>query len=341
MTTIHPVILSGGSGTRLWPLSRAALPKQLLPLASEHSLLQDTVSRLADVPEIAAPLMVCNVEHRFMIAEQMRQIDTAPRAIVLEPVGRNTAPAIAVAALMLSRDDPDALMLVLPADHLIGDIAGFHAAIRTAATAARNGYLATFGIVAATPRPATATSRRAPLADSAGVHKVAAFVEKPDLATAQRYVDSGEYFWNSGMFLFHASDFLKELEALRPDILEASRAALGRRHAGPRFRAFGPRGIRGLPVGFGRLCGDGTHPPRCGGAGRHRVERHRCLVGIVGSGQEGRAGQRHPRRRHAGKRPQQFCPCRNPHGRAARRVGPGRGGNRRRGAGGEKTRCRT
>ncbi len=162
-----------------------------------------------------------------MIAEQMRQIGATPRTIVLEPVGRNTAPAIAVAALMLSRDDPDALMLVLPADHLIGDIDAFHAAIQVAAEAAKKGHLATFGIVAATPETGYGYIRKGePLADNTGAYQVAAFVEKPDLATAQQYVDSGDYFWNSGMFLFRAADFLNELQAVRPDILEASRAAL-------------------------------------------------------------------------------------------------------------------
>lgn len=231
MTTIHPVILSGGSGTRLWPLSRAALPKQLLPLASSLSMLQETVLRLSGMTEMAAPLIICNAEHRFMIAEQMRQIDVRPEAIVLEPVGRNTAPAIAVAAHMLSRNDPDALMLVLPADHLVRDVKAFHAAIRRAANTAQAGQLATFGIVPQSPETGYGYIRKGaalpsvPAFDQA-TYQVAAFVEKPDMKTAQDYVASGDYFWNSGMFLFRVGDFLAELQQFRPDILEASRAAV-------------------------------------------------------------------------------------------------------------------
>ena len=229
---IHPVILSGGSGTRLWPLSRSALPKQLLALVSDQTMLQDTLSRLAEMTEMAQPLVICNAEHRFMIAEQMRQIGIEPDAIVLEPVGRNTAPAIAIAALMLVQDDPDALMLVLPADHLIRDVAAFHAAIRLAALSAQAGQLTTFGIVARSPETGYGYIRKgSALAGIEGVHQVAAFVEKPDLKTAQDYVASGEYLWNSGMFLFRAGDYLAELQQFQPDILEASRHALeGAKH---------------------------------------------------------------------------------------------------------------
>ena len=229
---IHPVILSGGSGTRLWPLSRSALPKQLLALVSDQTMLQDTLSRLAEMTEMAQPLVICNAEHRFMIAEQMRQIGIEPDAIVLEPVGRNTAPAIAIAALMLVQDNPDALMLVLPADHLIRDVAAFHAAIRLAARSAQAGHLTTFGIVARSPETGYGYIRKgSALAGIEGVHHVAAFVEKPDLKTAQDYVASGEYLWNSGMFLFRAGDYLAELQQFQPDILEASRHALeGAKH---------------------------------------------------------------------------------------------------------------
>ena len=218
-TTITPVILSGGSGTRLWPLSRELYPKQLLKLVGNHTMLQDTVLRLGGL-KAGAPVVVCNDSHRFLVAEQLRLLGIKPRAIVLEPVGRNTAPAIALAAFAA---DPDALLLVLPADHVIRDVAAFQAASALAVPAAEAGRLVTFGIVPGAPETGYGYIRRG--APQGSAYAIAQFVEKPDLARAQQFVDSGEYYWNSGMFLFKASRYLEELTAHAPDIAEAARAA--------------------------------------------------------------------------------------------------------------------
>ncbi len=226
--TLYPVILSGGSGTRLWPLSRVALPKQLLPLASELTLVQETVLRLDGLPDVASPLIVCNEEHRFLIAEQMRQIGISPLGIYLEPVGRNTAPAAAVAALVLSRLDPDALLLLLPADHLIADVAAFHAAVGEGVKAAAQGHLVTFGIVPDSPHTGYGYIQQGEPLPGTAARRVARFVEKPDRASAETFVASGEYYWNSGMFLFPAQRFLSELRSLRPDMVLACEQALAR-----------------------------------------------------------------------------------------------------------------
>ena len=224
---IHPVILSGGSGTRLWPMSRSHYPKQLLPLVGEHTLLQQAALRVAGAPAFGAPLVIANEEHRFIIAEQLRETEIAPRGLLLEPVGRNTAPAACVAALSLAEGDPDALMLLMPSDHTIDDRAAFLAAVERAATAARDGRLVTFGI-----HPERAETgygyieRGAALPGTDGAFMVARFVEKPDAATAERYVAGGDFFWNSGIFLFPAALYISELERLRPDMLAACRAAL-------------------------------------------------------------------------------------------------------------------
>jgi mannose-1-phosphate guanylyltransferase/mannose-6-phosphate isomerase len=224
---IHPVVLSGGSGTRLWPLSRAALPKQLLPLTSDLSLLQETVLRVAQFTEIAAPLVVCNHEHRFLVAEQLRTIGVKPRAILVEPVGRNTAPAAAAASLMLRAEDPDAILLLLPSDHVIKDHAAFQSAIATAGNAAQQGFIVTFGV---TPTAAATgygyIECGSPLEGLDGCYRVARFVEKPDAAMAERFVSSGDYFWNSGMFAFSAARCLEELRRLRPGIVDACTRAL-------------------------------------------------------------------------------------------------------------------
>jgi mannose-1-phosphate guanylyltransferase/mannose-6-phosphate isomerase len=223
---IHPVILSGGSGTRLWPLSRASLPKQLLPLVSERSMLQETVLRLSGLADVSTPMVVCGNDHRFLVAEQMQEIGIEHPALLLEPMGRNTAPAVAVAALALMEEDADATMLVLPADHLIADTAAFHRAIGQAVQAAGAGLLVTFGIQPDAPETGYGYIRRGDtLAGLEGTWRVGAFVEKPDHATAENYVQSGDYYWNSGMFVFKAARYLQELEKFRPDILAAARAA--------------------------------------------------------------------------------------------------------------------
>jgi mannose-1-phosphate guanylyltransferase/mannose-6-phosphate isomerase len=221
-----PVVLSGGSGTRLWPLSRELYPKQLLPLVAKGTMLQETLARVDGVDALAAPIIVCNEHHRFLVAEQLLEAKIQPNAIVLEPMGRNTAPAVAIAAL-LAQQTPgaeDPVLLVLPADHVIRNVGAFHEAIAVGYKAAQSGKLVTFGIVADIPETGYGYIKRAPAA--AAPYPVAQFVEKPNLTTAQQYVASGEYYWNSGMFLFRASVMLDELRAHVPAIYDACNAAL-------------------------------------------------------------------------------------------------------------------
>nr|WP_277928893.1 mannose-1-phosphate guanylyltransferase/mannose-6-phosphate isomerase [Luteimonas aquatica] len=260
MPRVQPVLLSGGSGTRLWPLSREAYPKQFLALVGERTMLQDTWERVAPLAA-AAPIVVANEEHRFLAAEQLRLVGVEQAAIVLEPAGRNTAPAIAAAALQAMAGGEDPLLLVLPSDHVVRDAAAFRRAVETAAAVAGapgSDALITFGIVPQAPetgfgyiqgeetrsasiarsvseRPAMDGRTGASGADtvspgtaaseSKGILRVLRFVEKPDAATAQGYLDAGGYYWNSGMFLFRASRYLAELERFRPDILAAVRQA--------------------------------------------------------------------------------------------------------------------
>ena len=219
-----PVILSGGSGTRLWPLSRKNLPKQFLALSGDSTLFQQTVKRARGLGDVSAPTVVCSEEHRFLVAEQLRELKVAGASILLEPMPRNTAPAIALAAWQVLAKDKDATLLVLPADHLIGDTASFAEAVKKAMPLAEQGWLVTFGIRPVGPETGFGYIKRAEALGNIGF-RVECFVEKPDAAKAKRYVEAGDYEWNSGMFLFKASRFLEELKQHAPSIHAASKAA--------------------------------------------------------------------------------------------------------------------
>jgi mannose-1-phosphate guanylyltransferase/mannose-6-phosphate isomerase len=219
-TVIYPIILSGGSGARLWPLSREHYPKQLLPLVSDRTLLQEATTRLDGMENVADPLIVCNEEHRFLVADQIREIDKKPSCIILEPAGRNTAPAMTLAALALRDRGGNALLLVMPSDHHMGDKDTFQASVEQAAPLALHGKLVTFGI-----KPVAAATGYGYIRCGDRPHEVAAFVEKPDLDTAREYIKSGRYLWNSGMFMMRPSVWLEELGRHRPEIIAACERA--------------------------------------------------------------------------------------------------------------------
>ncbi|WP_241303208.1 mannose-1-phosphate guanylyltransferase/mannose-6-phosphate isomerase [Burkholderia stabilis] len=228
--SLHPIILCGGNGSRLWPMSRSNYPKQYLKLAGEQTLIQQTVLRASEIPGVASPIVVANHSHRFMIAEQLQHTGIKPQAIVLEPLGRNTAPAIAVAAHIALRDDPDALLLVLPSDHVVQNLPAFVAVVDTAVSVAKQGHLVTFGIPPTEPHTGYGYIRRGEaFAAGNGAHTVDAFVEKPDRERAAEFVQDGRYYWNSGMFLLNASAYLDDLARHAPDINR--QAALALEHA--------------------------------------------------------------------------------------------------------------
>ncbi len=227
---LHPVILAGGSGTRLWPLSREYHPKQFLGLTGSRSMVQETVSRLDGLRRVAPPIIVCNEVHRFLVAEQIRELGRSSPAIILEPSARNTAPALALAALHLTarrgEKGGDPVMLAMPADHVISDVATFRVVVQRGAALADEGALVTLGVVPDSPATGYGYIREGePLDEARSAFRLSRFVEKPDAATARTMVDSGDYLWNSGIFMMRASVWLEVLERHSPQILEACRAA--------------------------------------------------------------------------------------------------------------------
>ena len=250
---LQPVILCGGAGTRLWPLSREQYPKQLLALAGDQSMLQATVRRLdaSSVPgrRVDAPLVVSNEEYRFITAEQLRQAGVAPAALVLEPIGRGTAPALTLAALAALEGGEDAVLIVMPADHVIGDADAFRAGVARGAGYAEGGKIVAFGIKPTKPQTGYGYIRSGKAyGDEGGGFRIGAFVEKPDAATAQRYLDSGEYFWNAGIFITRASVWVAQLEAIRPEILQACRAAFASRKRDQDFLRVGKQEFAACPA---------------------------------------------------------------------------------------------
>lgn len=245
---IHPVILSGGSGTRLWPLSRESFPKQYWPLLSSRSLLQETALR-ASGPSFAPPLVICNQEHRFLTAEQLREIGIEKARIVLEPTGRNSGPAIAAAALLIAEEDPSAILWMLAADAAIGNTAALARALAAAARAARAGRFVTFGLTPASPETGYGYIERGePLEGVDGAYAISRFTEKPDRATAERFLASGRHFWNSGMFVFEAGVLIEEFARHAPDILEAVSEAVQGRRSDLDFIRLEPRSFAQAPA---------------------------------------------------------------------------------------------
>lgn len=222
-----PVVLSGGSGSRLWPLSRQAKPKQFLALTDDLTMLQNTINRLDGVDGIECPIVVCNEMHRFLVAEQLRQIGSEHQGIILEPCARDTAPAICLAALHALKSNKDELLLILPADHVISDISSFQHTLYEARVMAEKGYLVTFGIKPTRPETGYGYIKAGQkITESDSAYQIDKFVEKPDYKTANNYISSGEYFWNGGMFLCKSSRFLEEMALHSPDVLTSCELAL-------------------------------------------------------------------------------------------------------------------